>query len=138
MCHSYINAARLFGFHLHIACPPSYAPDDDVLAGAGDCVTVTAKPEEAALDADLVVTDVWSSMGHEVEDKARQKAFKNYQVNAGLMSKAKPSAIFTHCLPAHRGEEVTAEVLEGKQSVAWQGAENRMHAQKALLEMLLS
>lgn len=138
MCNSYINAARLFGFSLHIACPPGYLPDADTLAAAGDCVTLTDDPRAAVRAADLVVTDVWSSMGQEAERAARRAAFAGYQVNAELMAQAGDDAIFMHCLPAHRGEEVTAEVLEGAQSVVWLEAANRVHAQKSLLELLLA
>lgn len=137
MCHSYINAARQFGFKLRIACPTDYQPDASILAAAGDCVTVTDNSLEAAQDADMITTDVWASMGQEEEQAKRERAFAAYQVDDKLMSAAKSDALFLHCLPAHRGEEVSASVIDGLQSVVWDQAENRLHAQKALLEFLL-
>ena len=137
MCHSYINAARQFGFHLRIACPEGYDPNADLLAGASDYAEIIRNPREAASGADLIVTDVWASRGQEEEQANREKAFADYQVNATLMSEAATDALVMHCLPAHRGEEVTAEVIDGPQSVTWDEAENRLHAQKALLEFLL-
>jgi ornithine carbamoyltransferase len=138
MCHSYINAARRFGFHLRIAAPQGYLPDPAILAAAGDHASLAADPQAAASGSDLVVTDVWASMGQEEEQAAREKAFAGYQVDAGIMAAAAPDALFMHCLPAHRGEEVAAEVIDGPQSVVWDEAENRLHAQKALLEHLLA
>ncbi len=138
MCHSYINAARQFGFKLHIATPTGYEPDATLLASNKDCVTLTTDPQAAATDADLIVTDVWASMGHEAESNKRALAFADYQVNSDLMSLANSDALFMHCLPAHRGEEVSAAVLDGRQSVVWDEAENRLHAQKALIEFLLT
>jgi len=139
MCHSYINAAKLFDFQLQIAAPEGYLPDEDILAnGKGNIVSLTNSPQAAAANADLVVTDVWSSMGQEEEQTAREKAFKNYQVTPELMALAKNDALFMHCLPAHRGEEVAAEVIDGQQSVVWDEAENRLHSQKALMEFLLN
>ncbi len=137
MCHSYINAANLLGFELRIACPEGFDPNPEIVARAAHCVSVVRSPEDAALDSDLVVTDVWASMGQEDEAKERRELFAPYQVNNMVMSKAKDSALFMHCLPAHRGEEVTSEVIDGPQSVVWDEAENRLHAQKALLELLL-
>ncbi len=137
VCRSYINAALLLEFNLYVACPEGYEPEEDLLREAGDRVVLTRDPKEAVRDADLVVTDVWTSMGQEEEREARLQLFRPYQVNAQLMKLAKPSALFMHCLPAHRGEEVTEEVLEGPQSVVWDEAENRLHSQKALLEFLL-
>ncbi len=137
MCHSYIHAAVRLGFQLYIACPEGYDPLPEMLQAAGDHVTLTRDPFEAARDADLVVTDVWASMGQEEEMERRRRAFAPYQVNNTLMRVAKPEALFMHCLPAHRGEEVTPAVLEGPQSVVWDEAENRLHSQKALLEFLL-
>ncbi|WP_031432915.1 ornithine carbamoyltransferase [Methylomarinum vadi] len=137
MCHSYINAARMFDFRLHIACPRGYCPQDDIVAAAGDRVQFFATPEDAAKNADLVVTDVWASMGQEDEQKKREIAFKNYQVSAKTMRAANSDALFMHCLPAHRGEEVASEVIDGPQSVVFTEAENRLHAQKALLEFLI-
>ena len=138
MCHSYINAARQFDFQLRIAAPEGYLPATGVLAQAGDHVRLCATPIEAATGADLVVTDVWSSMGQEEEQVAREQAFAGYQVNRELMAQAGADALFMHCLPAHRGEEVTADVIDGPQSVVWDEAGNRLHSQKALLEHLLS
>lgn len=137
MCHSYINAARQFGFKLHIACPIDYRPLPQIVDPAGHCVAFFNTPEAAARGADLVVTDVWASMGQEDEQKKREMAFQDYQVNANVMSQAKPDALFMHCLPAHRGEEVTADVIDGPQSAIFPEAENRLHAQKALLEFLI-
>ncbi len=137
MCHSYINAAIQFGFKLRIACPEGYDPDADILANAGDRAEIIRDPMRAARNADLVVTDVWASMGQEEEQKIREQAFAGYQVNAELMRQANPDALFMHCLPAHRNEEVTTDVLEGPQSVVWEEAGNRLHAQNALLELLL-
>ncbi|WP_444884106.1 ornithine carbamoyltransferase [Microbulbifer sp. PSTR4-B] len=137
MCHSYINAARLCDFELRISCPQGYAPDADIVAAAGDRVKVVHNPVEAVRDADWVSTDVWASMGQETEQQARREAFDRYQVNHELMSHANEDAIFMHCLPAHRGEEVSAELLEDERiSKVWDEAENRLHAQKALMEFL--
>jgi ornithine carbamoyltransferase len=138
MCHSYINAARRFGFNLRIAAPAGYLPDAGILAAAGKQASLTDSPRAAAEGADIVVTDVWASMGQEAEQAAREKAFDGYQVDTELMAVAAPDALFMHCLPAHRGEEVTADVIDGPQSVVWDEAENRLHAQKALLEFLLA
>jgi ornithine carbamoyltransferase len=137
MCHSYINAARQFGFHLNIACPEGYDPDKTILQAAQDQACIVRDPLAAAQDADLVVTDVWASMGQEEEQLEREKAFARYQVNDELMAQAASDALFFHCLPAHRGEEVSATVLDSDQSVVWDEAENRLHSQKALLEFLL-
>lgn len=137
MCHSYIHAAQLLDFELRIACPDGYAPDADIVRAAGSRVSLGRDPLAAARGADLVVTDVWASMGQEEEEQARRLAFGPYQVTAAVMAEAKRDALFMHCLPAHRGEEVSDEVLEGPQSVVWDEAENRLHSQKALLELLL-
>jgi len=137
MCHSYIESAMLLDFRLNIACPEGYEPAAHYLAGAGDRVQVMREPAAAARGADLIVTDVWASMGQEEEQAQRERAFRSYAVDAPLMALAAPDALFMHCLPAHRGEEVSTEVLEGPQSVVWDEAENRLHAQKALLEFLL-
>jgi ornithine carbamoyltransferase len=137
MCHSYIDAARLLDFRLRAACPQGYDPDSAIVAAAGDRVEVMRDPREAVAGADLVVTDVWASMGQESEQRQRLERFAAYQVNERLMALAGPDALFMHCLPAHRGEEVTDGVLMGPQSVVWDEAENRLHAQKALLEFLL-
>ena len=137
MCHSYINAARQFGFTLNIACPEGYDPQARILEAAGECAQIIRDPQAACYNADLVVTDVWASMGQEEEQKLREKAFAEYQVNDAVMRCADKDAIFMHCLPAHRGEEVAASVIDGTQSVVWNEAENRLHAQKALLEFLI-
>jgi ornithine carbamoyltransferase len=136
MCHSYIEASRLLGFELAIASPAEFSPDPTLCAAAPG-VVVTRDPAEAARGADLVVTDVWVSMGQEDEAAERLRIFAPYQVNRALMSLARPDALFMHCLPAHRGEEVTAEVIDDPRSVVWDEAGNRLHAQKALLEFLL-
>ena len=138
MCHSYINAACQFVFKLRVAAPANYQPDADIVAAAGDSVSLIRDPLQAASGADLVVTDVWASMGQEEEQSEREKIFAGYQVNAELMAQADKDALFMHCLPAHRGEEVTADVIDGAQSVVWDEAENRLHAQKALLEFLIA
>lgn len=137
MCHSYINAARRFDFELRVACPEGYDPAAEILSAAGQRVSIVRDPVAAAHQSDLVVTDVWASMGQEEEQKKREQAFAAYQVNDKVMAAAKSDALFMHCLPAHRGEEVTASVIDGPQSAVWDEAENRLHAQKALLEMLL-
>jgi len=137
MCQSYVNAARLFDFRLRIACPGDFCPEPDVLAGAADRCTVLQDPMAAAEGADLVVTDVWASMGQEQEQKERERAFASFQVDEAMMGNAAADALFMHCLPAHRGEEVSAAVIDGPHSVVWDEAENRLHAQKALLELLL-
>ncbi|MBA2409949.1 MAG: ornithine carbamoyltransferase [Gammaproteobacteria bacterium] len=138
MCNSYINAARQFDFTLRIACPREYDPDAGTLAAAGARVEIIRDARAAAEGADLVVTDVWASMGQEEEQSKRALAFADYQVTAEVMAGARKDALFMHCLPAHRGEEVAEAVLEGSQSVVWDEAENRLHAQKALLEFLLA
>ena len=137
MCHSYINAARQFDFKLNIACPKGYEPEDQILTPAADRCQIVHDPMAAAEGADLVVTDVWASMGQEEEQARRKRDFADYQVTDELMNLADNDALFMHCLPAHRGEEVTASVLDRPDSVVWEEAENRMHSQKALLEMLL-
>lgn len=137
MCHSYINAATQFGFHLNVACPEGYEPDPALLERHGDRVTLFRSPQEAAKGAHLLVTDVWASMGQEDEQRAREQAFREYQINPELMAQADPDALFMHCLPAHRGEEISADMMEHPGSVVWHEAENRLHAQKALLEFLI-
>ncbi|MFB3101098.1 MAG: ornithine carbamoyltransferase [Gammaproteobacteria bacterium] len=138
MCHSYINAARLYGFYLRYACPQGYLPDEDIVSSASDYVEYFSDVRAAVKDADLIVTDVWASMGQEEEANERAKIFAPYQVNAELIAVAHDDALVMHCLPAHRGEEITADVIDGKQSVVWDEAGNRLHAQKALLEFLLT
>ncbi|MDP1773068.1 MAG: ornithine carbamoyltransferase [Methylobacter sp.] len=137
MCHSYIHAAMVLDFNLNIACPNDYQPLKDIVEAAGDRVRFFDTPVTAAQNSDLVVTDVWASMGQEEEQKQREIAFKDYQVNAEVMKAANSDALFMHCLPAHRGEEVSADVIDGDQSVIFDEAENRLHAQKALLEFLM-
>lgn len=137
MCYSYINAARQFDFELTIATPQGYEPSQEHVDQNTDFVTLTNHPETAARNADLIVTDVWASMGQEIEQKARELAFEHFQVTTKLMSLARKDALFMHCLPAHRGEEVSTDVIDGAQSVVWDEAENRLHIQKALLELLL-
>ena len=139
MCHSYINAARQFDFTLRVACPEGFEPNSDLVAANSDRVSVMQDPQAAVENADLVVTDVWASMGQEDEQDDRLEVFAPYQVNHELMKGAASDALFMHCLPAHRGEEVSAELLEDPQySVVWDEAENRLHAQKALMEFLLA
>ena len=137
MCHSYINAARQFDFKLNIACPFDYRPHQDIVDAAGPRIAFFQDPKDAAAGADLVVTDVWASMGQEEEQKHRELAFRTFQVNHEVMAVANSEALFMHCLPAHRGEEVSADVIDGPQSVIFPEAENRLHAQKALLEFLI-
>jgi len=139
MANSWLDAAALLGFELRLACPEGYEPDHDIYERARKLTTtlITEEPEEAAEGADVVTTDVWASMGQEGEAEERKLAFKGYVVDRDLMKVAKPSAIFLHCLPAHRGEEVAAEVIEGPQSRVFDEAENRLHVQKALLATLM-
>ncbi|MGB5064921.1 MAG: ornithine carbamoyltransferase [Candidatus Competibacter sp.] len=138
MCNSYLSAACQFDFQLRIAVPAGYEPDADLLERAAGRVVLLRDPLVAARGADLIATDVWSSMGKEEQQQQRLRDFSGYQVSAEIMAQAKPEAIFLHCLPAHRGEEVSAEVIDGPQSRVWDEAENRLHAQKALMEFLLS
>lgn len=137
MCASYINAAEQFGFDLRIACPEGYEPDAELLAENAERVTIIREPEEAARGAHLIATDVWASMGQEDEQATRARAFAPYQVSPRLMAMADPDAVFMHCLPAHRGEEISEDMLDHKSAVVWDEAENRLHAQKALLEFLI-
>ena len=137
MCQSYIYAARQFDFELRIACPAGFEPNAQLLAANADRVRVEHDPLRAAAGADLVVTDVWASMGQESEQLERARLFARYQVNAELMSRAASDALYMHCLPAHRGEEISAELMDAPDTVIWDEAENRLHAQKALLETLL-
>ena len=134
MCHSYIHAAQLLNFNLRIASPKGYEPLDEVVKDVdSSLITFCDDPVDAATDADLVTTDVWSSMGQEQQQKQREAAFRNYQVDDKIMKAAKNDAIFMHCLPAHRGEEVSASVIDGKQSVVWDQAENRLHTIEAIM-----
>ena len=137
MCHSYIDAAARLDFQLRIACPAGYEPEASILDRARDHCEIFPDRNAAAVGADLVVTDVWASMGQEAEQRERARAFAGFIVDTDLMARANPDALFMHCLPAHRGEEVAAAVIDGPQSVVWDEAENRLHAQKALLEFLL-
>jgi len=138
MCNTWIQATRLFDFELRIATPPGYGVAPEMLeASDRDRVQVLDDPLHAARGADLVTTDVWTSMGWEGEEEQRKRAFAPFTVDAEMMGAAAPKALFMHCLPAHRGEEVSAEVLDGPQSVVWDEAENRLHVQKALMEYLL-
>jgi len=138
MSYTWIQAARLLDFKVHISTPPGY-PIDSAAVNAGDQghFSIYADPMDACRGADLVTTDVWTSMGFEAEDDERRRAFADFCVDEEMMGVAKPTALFMHCLPAHRGEEVTAGVIDGSQSVVWDEAENRLHVQKALLEYLL-
>ena len=137
MCNTYLEAAVQFDFQLNIACPEGYEPKAEFLALAGDRVRIIRDPLEAVRGAHLVSTDVWASMGQEEEMAIRQKAFAPYQVTRELLDAADPSVIFLHCLPAHRGEEISHDLLDDPRSLAWDQAENRLHAQKALLELLV-
>ena len=141
MANTWLQAAALLGFHLRVSTPSGYELDEKVATtprgmGAGSYKTYS-NPLEACAGADLVTTDVWTSMGYEAENEARKKAFADWCVDTEMMAAAQPDALFMHCLPAHRGEEVEADVIDGPQSVVWDEAENRMHVQKALMEYLL-
>jgi ornithine carbamoyltransferase len=138
MLTSWLQAAAIFGFTVNVSSPAGYALDVGTLSPAerAHCATF-ADPMEACRGADLVTTDVWTSMGFEAENAERLAAFADWQVDADMMRQAKPDVLFMHCLPAHRGEEVAADVIDGPQSVVWDEAENRLHAQKALLEYLV-
>jgi len=137
VAHSWIDAARVLGFELTLACPPGYHPHPDVLAHAGKHIRVVGNPREAAEGADVINTDVWASMGQEGQREKRIADFKEYQVNESLVRLGKPEVIVMHCLPAHRGEEITSEVLEGQHSVVFDQAENKLHLHMALLEKLI-
>jgi ornithine carbamoyltransferase len=139
MANSWINAAYRFGFELAIACPEGYEPADHLLARAQAVakVRVVRDPMEAAEGAHVINTDVWASMGQEQEQKERERAFHGFTVNSAMMKKADENAIFLHCLPAHRGEEVSSDVIDGSQSRVWDEAENRLHVQKAIMAMLM-
>lgn len=137
MCNSYIEAALQFDFQLRVACPQGYEPNAALLAQAGERVQIFRDPREAVAGAHLVSTDVWASMGQEEESAERMKLFKPYQVNRTLLDSAAEDVLFLHCLPAHRGEEISVDLLDDPRSMAWDQAENRLHAQKALLEFLV-
>jgi len=136
MAYTWLQAARSLGFRLNVSTPPGYALDP-TRAATGEHLQTFDDPMDAARGADLVTTDVWTSMGYEAENEARIKAFSSWRVDAEMMRAAGSEAVFMHCLPAHRGEEVDAEVIDGEQSVVWDEAENRLHVQKALMEFLL-
>ena len=138
MCNSYIEAAHMMGFKLKIASPAGYEPKEEFLTEFAHCVEVFNNAEDAAVNADLIVTDVWASMGQEEEQKHREQAFAQFQVNEKLMGLAHPDCLFMHCLPAHRGEEISENMLDYKNAVVWDEAENRLHVQKALVEFLLN
>lgn len=137
MCNSFINAAALLDFELVVVCPEGYEPKSELVEANKDRVKIVRKPEEGVAGTSLVATDVWASMGQEDERVRREKDFEGFEVTLELMSLAKDDALFLHCLPAHRGEEVSADVIDAPDSVVWDEAENRLHAQKALLEFLM-
>jgi len=144
VCHSLLFAAAKAGTQIAVATPPGYEPKEEILKEAeedaketGSAFTLTHDPEEAVLEADAVYTDVWASMGQEKEKEERAKIFSPFQVNQNLMAKAKPEAFFMHCLPAHRGEEVTEEVIDSSQSIVFDQAENRLHVQKVIMLLLM-
>jgi len=138
VCNTWLQAAAIFGFNVHVSTPKGYEVEPE-RAGVYDTsnLEIFDDPMKAARGADLVTTDVWTSMGFEAENAARKKAFEYWQVDAEMMKAANPDALFMHCLPAHRGEEVASEVIDGPQSTVWEEAENRLHTQKALMEYLL-
>ncbi|HCT41953.1 MAG TPA: ornithine carbamoyltransferase [Moraxellaceae bacterium] len=137
MCNSYIHAAHQFDFQLKIACPYGFEPDPELLEKYASNVELVKTAEDAAKDAHLIATDVWTSMGQESEQSVRKRRFSMYQINPRLMDMAASDAVFMHCLPAHRGEEISEDMLDDERSVVWDEAENRLHAQKALLEFLV-
>jgi ornithine carbamoyltransferase len=138
VCNTWLQAAEVLDFNVHVSTPPGYEVEAERAGLYGnDHFEQFADPMEAAQDADLVTTDVWTSMGFEAENEERMRDFADWQVDAEMMRVARPEAVFMHCLPAHRGEEVSAEVIDGPQSVVWEEAENRLHVQKALMEYLL-
>ena len=137
MCNSYINAAKILNFNLNIATPSGFEPDQSTLNLANDNVELCDMPGKAVEDCDLVTTDVWSSMGNEGDAEKRKALFKGYQINKHLFEKSKNDSIFLHCLPAHRGEEVESDVIDGSRSKVWQQAHNRLYTSKALIEFLL-
>jgi ornithine carbamoyltransferase len=138
MCQSYINAAKILGFHLKVACPEGFEPSAELMDEAQGYATIEHDPRRASEGAHLLVTDVWASMGQEDEARMREQALSNYQLNQELLDLADTEALYFHCLPAHRGEEITADLMDNPKSVIWDEAENRLHAQKALIEFLLS
>jgi ornithine carbamoyltransferase len=138
VCHSWMNAARLLDFELVISCPEGYEPDNALLAACGPTARIERAPEQAVQGAHLLVTDVWASMGQEAEQQARAVLLGPYQLNRQLLDQAASGALYMHCLPAHRDEEITADLMDSPDTVIWQEAENRLHAQKALMEFLLN
>jgi len=142
VAHSWINIAAILGLNLTVACPKDYMPSPEVIKKAREKgpgkITITTDPIEAAKDADVINTDVWASMGQESELEERKKIFQPYQVNQSLVNHAKDQVIIMHCLPAHRGEEITENVLEGQNSVVWKQAENKMYLHKAILDKMLN
>lgn len=145
VAHSLLFGCSKVGMHVAVACPPGYEPDrgavdraTEFARASGGRVEVVSDPRQAVAGADVVYTDVWASMGQEAEEEQRRQVFGAYQVNAELMARAAPGAIFMHCLPAHRGQEVTDEVIDGPQSVVWDQAENRLHVQKAILALVIA
>ena len=137
VCHSWMNAARQLDFEVVVACPEGYDPDPTLLGACSQWVRIERDPIRAVQGADLLVTDVWASMGQEAEQNQRAANLAPYQVNRPLLDLAAPDALYMHCLPAHRGEEISAELMDAPDTVIWQEAENRLHAQKALMELLL-
>ncbi|WP_201525993.1 MULTISPECIES: ornithine carbamoyltransferase [Psychrobacter] len=137
MCASYMQAANQFGFQLRVAAPYGFEPDPKLMEHFSHCVSLVPDVQEAAKDSNLIVTDVWASMGQESEQSTRARRFAPYQVTPSLLDKADPEVVFMHCLPAHRGEEISHDMLDDPRSVVWDEAENRLHAQKALMEFLL-
>jgi len=137
VCHSWMNAARQLEFEMVIACPEGYEPDSALLSACGNVARLERDPTVAAQDADLLVTDVWASMGQEEEQSQRAASLAPFQLNQTLLDLAASDALYMHCLPAHRGEEISAELMDSPDTVIWQEAENRLHAQKALMEWLL-
>ena len=137
MCNSYIHAAHQLGFQMRIACPYGFEPDPELLEQYKHCATLVKTAEDAVDGAHLISTDVWTSMGQEAEQSIRKRRFATYQVNPRLMDLASPDAVFMHCLPAHRGEEISEDMLDDPRAVVWDEAENRLHAQKALMEFLI-
>jgi len=138
VCHSWMNAARLLDFELVISCPEGYEPNNTLLAACGPTARIERAPEQAVQGAHLLVTDVWASMGQEAEQQARAALLGPYQLNRQLLDQAASGALYMHCLPAHRDEEITADLMDSPDTVIWQEAENRLHAQKALMEFLLN
>ncbi|HQR03717.1 MAG: ornithine carbamoyltransferase [Proteobacteria bacterium] len=137
VCNTWLQAAEIFGFRVHVSTPPGYEVEPERAGVHGTHFEAFADPMDAVRGADLVTTDVWTSMGFEAENEERKRDFADWQVDAEMMKAARSDAVFMHCLPAHRGEEVAAEVIDGPQSVVWDEAENRLHTQKALMEFLL-